>query len=486
MLIRNAELEGYAGNPWRGGGQLADVRLAGGRIAAIGRLDPADGERVIDAAGGALLPGLHDHHCHLFALAAARTSVFCGPPEVDGAEALARRLAQAPGSGWLRGTGYHESVAGDLGPDWLDRAWLDAHGPDRPIRVQHRGGRRWIVNSAALDLLLAGGASPPPRLDRARGHIDDGDEWLRARLTGQFPDLAPASADLARLGLTGLTEMTPSNDAAALACLAAQQDSGALRQRLVLAGRADLPASADPRLRVRYTKLHLHDARLPDYEATVGLVAASHAAGRPVAVHCVTLAELVFALAALREAGPLAGDRIEHASIAPDEQVAEIAALGLIVVTQPHFIAERGDAYLAAVDPADRPWLYRAAAFLNAGVPLAAGSDAPFGRPDPWAAMAAAVSRQTLAGQVIGASEALSPEAALALFLGHGEAPERQRTVAPGAPADLCLLDRGWAKARESLGAGLVRMTVGAGAVWFERKVANGSDHGHGSVTNPS
>jgi len=459
MLIRNAEL-----GAWAGERRIADLRIAGQCIAGIGALEPRAGERVIDAAGGALLPGLHDHHLHLFALAAARSSVFCGPPEITDSAALAARLAAAPGTGWLRGTGYHESVAGDL-----DRAWLDRHGPDRPLRVQHRGGRRWIVNSRALDLLLAGDAAPPAGLDRARGHFDDEDGWLRARMAGQFPELGPVSAQLAACGITGVTEMTPANEGPALTFLAGQQARGSLRQRVVLAGCPVLPDSVSPRLLVRYTKLHLHDARLPDYDDTCRLVAQSHGRGRPMAVHCVTLAELVFALAVLREAGPLAGDRIEHAGVAPDEQVAEIAALGLIVVTQPNFIAERGDAYLADVDLAEQPFLYRGGAFLSAGVALAAGSDAPFGKADPWAAMAAAVSRCTASGVVIGPEECLSPEQAVSLYLAEGADPRRLRSVTAGGPADLCLLDRSWAQARRRLDAALVRLTIGEGTVLYER-----------------
>ena len=113
-MIRNAEV-------WPGG--IADVRLAGDRIAALGRLAPSPGERVIDARAGALLPGLHDHHIHLAALAAARASVRCGPPDVGSADQLAAILAR-PGRGWLRGIGYHESVAG-----MLDRAVLDRWSP---------------------------------------------------------------------------------------------------------------------------------------------------------------------------------------------------------------------------------------------------------------------------------------------------------------------------------------------------------------------
>ena len=86
-------------------------------------------------------------------------------------------------------------------------------------------------------------------------------------------------------------------------------------------------------------------------------------------------------------------------------------------VITPRFVAERGDAYLADVEPRHHAELYRLRSFIEAGVQLAGGSDAPFVSPDPWAGMAAAVSRRTSTGAIIGAGEALSPEEALALYL---------------------------------------------------------------------
>ena len=115
------------------------------------------------------------------------------------------------------------------------------------------------------------------------------------------------------------------------------------------------------------------------------------------------------------------------------------------------------------------PWLYRLRAFADAGVTLAGGSDAPFGQADPWAAMAAAVSRRTRDGDELGAGEALTPEAALTLFLADPADLSRQRTVAVGLPADLCLIDRPWAQARTALSAGLVRATVIAGRLIHQR-----------------
>jgi predicted amidohydrolase YtcJ len=436
MLIRAAEIEG----------RRCDVRISDGLIAAIAaELLPLPGEPVIEAGGGALLPGLHDHHIHLDATAAALTSVKCGPPEVRDREALALVLAAAPGAGWLRGVGFHDSIG------HVDRAWLDAHGPARPVRIQHRGGRMWVLNSLAQAEI--GGGVP------ADGRLVDGDALVSARLGRVPPDLAALGDRLSAMGITGVTDMTPRNGPEDFARYA----GAGMAQHLLVLGRASLDAQpALHRARRGAVKLHYHDHALPDLDALIAEMARAHAADRPVAVHCVTRGELFLTLAAIDAAGPHSGDRIEHASIAPDEAVEWIARLGLSVVAQPHFLTERATEYACEVDPEDRPLLYRLQAWRDAGVRLAGGSDAPFGELNPWAAMAAAVNRPP----GFGAGEALSPEAALGLFLGHPDDPGgAARRVAAGAPADLCLLDRGWAAARADLAAVQVQATVIAGDV---------------------
>src|SRR5262249_50099299 len=121
MLIRNARVWPPGPPPGTDAAMadlpLSDVRLSGGQVAEHApRLRPAPGEADIDAAGGTLLPGLHDHHVHLRALAAARASVAARPPHVRTADGLAARLraadAELPPGAWLRAVGYHESVAG--------------------------------------------------------------------------------------------------------------------------------------------------------------------------------------------------------------------------------------------------------------------------------------------------------------------------------------------------------------------------------------
>jgi predicted amidohydrolase YtcJ len=458
VLIHNAEVWGHG---------LADVWIEGGNIAAIAPIDAhsrpaASGagsspeRRVVDAKGGALLPGLHDHHIHLAALAARRASLWCGPPEVTTRAELAAVLAQ-PGRGWIRGIGYHDAVMG------LPSAReLDALVRDRPLRLQHRSGRMWLLNSLGLDTLL-GAAPPPPGLEieagSFTGRLFEEDEWLRTALGASPPAFGEVARELAAFGVTGVTDMSPRNDARMAAHFAAEMASGSLPQRVVLAGAASLADLAPGPWLLGAAKLHLHENALPDFAEASAFIAAAHRRHRPVAVHCVSEVELVFALAAFEEAGSRHGDRIEHASVASDELIEHIAALGLQVVVQPHFIAERGDDYLRDVDPRHHRELYRLRAFLDAGVTLAAGSDAPFGRPDPWAAMAAAGSRRTPAGVTIEAREALTPEEAMALYLADPADLASQRNIVAGAPADLCLLDRSWAEARNSLSAECVRAT---------------------------
>ena len=448
MLIRNADIMGDG---------IADLRIAGGKIVEIGgALSAARGEDSIEASGNALLPGLHDHHIHFLAFAASFNSVRCGPPEVTTADELLHALSAASGGPgeWIRGIGYHESVAGDI-----DRTWLDQAVPDRPVRVQHRGGRLWVLNSLGLELL---GGNDEARL----GRLYDSDAWLRQRLGSALPPLEPASRYLASRGVTGFTDATPTNSADELAIFRKAISEGDLLQNVLMMG-SDTLADTDMR---GATKIHLREAVLPPLDEMTERIEQSHAARRPVAVHCVTLVELMFTLAAFQDAGTITGDRIEHAGVTPAEAIPLIAGMGLTVVTQPNFIAERGGAYLRDVDPADHDSLYRLRAFLDAGIPLGGGTDAPFGGADPWAAMAAAVSRRSANGHVIGAGEALTPEQALALFLGDPRSPGGPaRTVRAGMDADLCLIDRPWDKARLDLGAVEVAMTIRSGRVVWRR-----------------
>lgn len=432
MLIRRATLLD---------GTTTDIRL-GDQIDEMGDgLVAESGEGVLYAGGGTVLPGLHDHHVHVRSAASALDSFFVGPPGVSTKAELTQLLSNAtPGpDGWIRAIGYHESVAGDL-----DRDALDAIVRSVPVRIQHRSGVLWILNSEALGRI---GLSEHPD-----GRLRSADHGWSDLLQRRESDLAELSRRITATGVTGVTDATPDLDADDLASLVVAHRHGEFRPR---------PSFLAP------GKIILHDDRL-DLDALTDWIAGHHGAGRPVAVHCVTAAQLVVTIAALRAAGSHPHDRIEHAAVVPPDNVADLAELGVTVVTQPNLVAERGDHYLADVPAAEHPQLWRVASLLEATVPVALSTDMPFGHGDPWTAMRAAVYRTTPSGAVLNANECVSAREALTMFLGRPDRPGRPRTVAVGEPADLCVLSEPPATALAELDAGMVAATIiGGELVYF-------------------
>ncbi|NKY43632.1 amidohydrolase family protein [Nocardia cerradoensis] len=401
-------------------GRRLDVRVRDGVVSEIGSLRPGRGEPTVMARGGALLPGLHDHHLHLLSMAAANQSVRCGPPESAGPDDLAAVLRGVPADRrWIRGIGYHESVAGIL-----DRHAIDRMVADRPVRIQHRSGALWMLNTSALAEL------------RLLDEFDDGrlwrrDELLRERLDDhEPPDLAAVGRRLAALGITGVTDATPNLTPAAIDLLA----SGALPQRVQLLG-APKDAELPEGVTIGPHKILRPDHEPPLWDELYDEVVTAHEAGRPVAIHAVRRESLILALAVLDEIGSLPGDRIEHAALVGDNAIPLLAEVGAVVVTQPGFVVDRQREYGRDIPESEQGDLYRYASLLQAGIPVVASSDAPFGSEDLWHTIAAAGKR------TLGRSERVAPRKVLdGLLTPLADPGGRPRRIEIGAPADLCLL----------------------------------------------
>lgn len=445
LLLRDGEVDG----------RRVDVVVVDGQVFSV-RPDqrPVGPHEVVDVEGRAVLPGLHDHHLHLLAMAAASGSLDLSPP-TDVEAAVRRAAASARPGRWVRATGFVASAAD------LDRARLDEWAGAVPVRAQDASGALWVLNTAALRAVTTAGVALTDD-ERERGWILRGDE----RLGGAWPEpdlhLDDVGAALTAHGVTGVTDATPFADPGGPARLAAAVADGSIPQRVVVTGAPGLAVEDDlPR---GPAKVVIGDHDLPALPDLVGAIGRAHRAGRAVAVHCVTAEALALLLAAWAEAGVHPGDRVEHGAVIPVSAIPVLADLGVTVVTQPGFVAARGDRYLAEVEATDRPDLWRCGTLLTGGVAVGGGSDAPYGPADPWRAMATAVSRATDSGAVLGPDDRIAPRRALDLFLGPPDAPGGPpRRVEVGAIADLCVLDRPLADALDDLAAARVTATVVGG-----------------------
>lgn len=432
--------------------EMLDVRCNAGFITECSEgLKPIQNDTVINAQGCALIPGLHDHHIHLFSLAARLSSVECGPPSVSDIRQLTAAIRGSSGGGWIRGVGYHESVAGIL-----NRKKLDAIVRDRPVRIQHRSGRVWWLNTLALNEL---GMNPSGngelfRMDERVRRDSSIDDSLKS-------DLGEVYSKLLSMGVTGVTDATPSNDESTVELL-----------RNIADNRINVSAMGNELLKRGHLKLLIDDYRLPKIDLFEQRISSAHLTGRPVAIHCVSRVELVFALAALQRVGVLRGDRIEHASVVDSDTLELIRDLGLTVVTQPNFIYERGEQYVNDLPSIELESLYRIGGLMAKRIAVGGGTDAPFGSHDPWLAIRSAVDRKTVSGRVLNGNECIDPDRALCLFTTSPEDPGGQsRLIEVGQPADMVLLSQPWKQSMKCLTKENVRMTIVRGKIRYNRDI---------------
>lgn len=444
----------------------SDCRIQDGVITQLGRgLREQPGDAVIDVRGGALIPGLADHHLHLAAMAARNQSF-----DLEGRSkdlTLALLDCHPDESGWMRIVGYDNVSHGEL-----DRYRLDTLTGNVPTRVQHRSGALWVINTAAASRLgVTGAEHPGVELDGEgvpTGRLWRADDWLSEAVAHSLPrrrdlSLRTVGKQLAAYGVTHVSDATPGDTH--LKLVADAVAAGAVEQHVLLMATSPCP-HLHPRLSMGPVKLVVPDHEPVDLHDLIEKIRGAHATLRPVAIHCVTRAALVLTLAALDLAGRKRGDRIEHAAVAGHDLIAEVATRDLTVVTQPSLITRRGDDYWNRSDPEDRDDLWPYASLLNAGVRTAPSSDAPFGDPDPWVTLAASSSRATPSGRVLGADERVAAEVALRGMLSALDDPGGpSRAIKVGAPADLVVLNRPLAEALEEPDKGCVRLTLIGGRI---------------------
>jgi hypothetical protein len=446
-----------------------------GRIAAVGAADEVGAAlggrpRRVDCAGGLLLPSFIDAHCHLLAYAATLLCVDCTAARsiAEIQEAIRRQAERAAAGEWVRAFGYEETrLAEGRHPDRHD---LDAVAPHLPVRLIHRSGHASVLNSAALRLARIdvtseeppGGAIDRDETGEPSGLLLGMEQAIeRIALPLGYDELAAgvraACARLLRNGITCIQDATHTNGPSEWELFEQLFADGALSLDVVFmegVGRlGQLPErSAEGRLRRGAVKIMLHelgDEIVPDEGELARLVAEVHAAGRQVAIHAIGAGAVSAAAAAIEAAlaaQPRDGHRhrIEHCGLLPEGVAQRLARLGVVVVSQPSFLYERGDRYLALVPEEAQRDLYAFRSLREAGVAIAAGSDAPVTQPEPLASVATAVDRLAISGGAVGAGQSVSATEALAWWTAGaaraGFLEDERGVLRPGLRADLLLL----------------------------------------------
>ncbi|WP_095013208.1 amidohydrolase [Tsuneonella mangrovi] len=468
------------------------------QLLARGDKRPEHPAYVVDGKGEYVLPGLIDSHLHVMGIGFALLTLdLSDTTSLAEAQAKIKAYAAAnPDHRWILGSGWNQEKWG-LGR-FPTAAEIDSVVPDRPVLLERADGHAQWANSAAM----AAAGITAKTADVPAGHIErlpgsrqpagvfvDGAVSLFDKVV---PEPRPADRDLAlakaqqlllSYGVTAAADMgTTIED---WQSFRRAGDSGGLRIRIMsyalgtkamelIGGPGPTPWLYNDKLHMGGVKLYLDGALgsrgawlkepYSDDPKNTGLprltgdqlrnlmsrAALDHF---QVAVHSIgdaANAEMLDAIDELSET--YKGDRrwrIEHAQIVDPADIPRFGEHGIIASMQPtHQTSDRLMAE-ARLGPDRLGGAYAWRSIAAAGGHLAFGSDAPVEKPDPFAGIAAAISRTDANGEPFGGwmpQETVTRETALAAYTAGGAwagfAEGRFGELKPGEWADFVIVDR--------------------------------------------
>jgi predicted amidohydrolase YtcJ len=449
-----------------------------------------DGAEIIDLDGAVMFPGFTDAHAHLLGIGQREMTL-----NLDSARSVADLVAVTKAELEGKPPGYVLEGRG-----WIETGWpegrmpgaadLDAVSPSNPVIYVRADGHALVANSAALAAAGVTDETPDPpggkferdNNGRATGILIDTAMGALAALRSQ-PDafaVAEAYETGARLyasrGWTGIHNMSAVPGHAPLMQQLSRQ--GRLPQRVYNAFDVSGMEIAEnrryqtPLITNRAVKLYMDGAlgsrgalliepyadrpeirglALMEPGELEGVMAQAEAAGVQLAIHAIGDLANRRILDAYASEPRLQGIRwrIEHTQLLHPDDIARVAASGLIPSMQPsHAI---GDLHFAParVGIARLRGAYAWSSLIAAGAIIAGGSDAPVEVGSPLIEFYAAVARRDLSGfsaEGWHPEEALSRQQALKLFtLWPARAAFQEHmlgTIEAGRVADFSVFDR--------------------------------------------
>lgn len=411
-------------------GDPVDVRMRGGRVTEIGALTPVDGERVLDAAGRSLMPGLWDKHVHFGQWVALQGRLDLAGT-ATAAEALERvdaHIRALPDDGLVVTSWGHRA---SVWPDAPLVADLDAVSHGRAVVLISGDGHNGWLNSAAL-----AGLGLPPH-ERALEEA----EWFAV-----FPRLGELGRDAAltdeaeaaaitaahALGVVGIVDLEFGGNLDAWrrreaagapplrvrsgvypdqleATIAAGLRTGDAITPLVTMGPLKIISDGalgtltahccEPYLDLPARVAHPCGVQSVPADELERLLGRATEHGLDIALHAIGDAAVGIALDAFAATG--ARGSVEHAQLMRFADLQRMAELGVVASVQPaHLLDDAPVMDRVWADRTERTFALRS--MLEAGVELAFGSDAPVSALDPWLEIDAAVLREPFGHEAAG------------------------------------------------------------------------------------
>jgi hypothetical protein len=474
------------------------MAIAGGKILAVGtnqeisRLaGPHTRKRDLSSTSIFVFPGFNDAHVHLGSAGSTKLNV-----DLTGVQSLAGMMASiqtfagnSPAGHWLTGGNWdHTLWVSKILPTRQD---LDKVTAGHPTFLDRIDGHISIANSAALAAAGITGKTVPPQ----GGAIDldaSGNPTGILRESAQdlvYKVIPPPSHDERRRGdelaitdalAHGVTSVQDFSDWDDFLIFEELEKEGKLHLRIT----EWLPFKAplldlirmrnhhdmnDPMLHTGFLKGFMDgslgsrtaalkapydddpgNTGLPQYtQAQLNQMALERAkAGFQLGFHAIGDKAAAMALDAYSQPGisTTARNRIEHAQVVDPADIPRFKQLGVIASMQPSHLLTDMNWAEARLGPRRAAYSYAWKAFLDAGVPLAFGTDYPVEPITPFRGLYAAVTRKNEAGtkEYFPANKLTRGQALYAYTQGsaYAEFAEKHKgKLAPGYDADFILID---------------------------------------------
>jgi predicted amidohydrolase YtcJ len=525
LILLNAKI--YTVNPAFSTAEA--VAITNGRFTSVGasaqvRRLAGPKTRIIDLGGKTVFPGLADNHLHGAGggrgvdLSRARTLN-------EGLKLIAARVRQATtGEIVITNSDWHEAQLREQRLPY--RRDLDKIAPNTPVVVV-RGGHEYILNSAALRKWDITKQTPQPsggRISRDEQGELNGELLDRAKALVTLPDPAPPSIEYfvsehRKLNAAGLTSIRyPGASVEQYRVLQEMRRRGlmtirvnqllrppatnAAQMKAMLAASNLKPDEGDDWLRIGGVKLAVDGgfegawmtelyAQPYDENGTyygvntmkqadyTEIVKELNHEGWRVSTHAVgdaAIDEVLTAYEAANAEKSIVGRRwtVEHGFLPREEHFARMKRLSLVVSAQDHLYLA-GPSMVKMWGPKRAAWVTPVRAYLDHGLMVSAGTDAPVVPYPPLWVFYHLVTRDTISGGVLGPDQKITRQEALRLeTINNAYTTFEEKTkgsIEPGKLADLVVLPddimRVPAKSVESMN---VLMTLVGGNIVYQRE----------------